>query len=86
MPHHVVIRDYSTTTCLRVVFDASSHTQVVASLNDHLEKELNITNDLMKMLANFRLPVVGLTADDQKAFRPMCTHEEHRDALCYFVI
>jgi len=35
IPHHVVLRDSSATTCLRVVFNASCRTSNGTSLNDH---------------------------------------------------
>ena len=36
MPHHCVLKDASTTTKLRVVFDASAKTTTGLSLNDCL--------------------------------------------------
>lgn len=38
MPHREVIRTTSTTTKLRIVFNASSHASGVTSFNDHMKK------------------------------------------------
>lgn len=81
MPHHEVIRETSTTTRLRVVFDASSHGAGEHSLNDELEKGPNLNANLLKMLISFRLEVYGITADVQKAFLQIYIRPEDRDAL-----
>lgn len=80
MPHREVIRETSTTT-LRVVFDASSHAAGASSLNEQLEKGPNLNADHLKMLIKFRLFVIGITADVHKAFLPIGIREEDRDAL-----
>ncbi|XP_064469748.1 uncharacterized protein LOC135384477 [Ornithodoros turicata] len=38
MPHHEVMKEQSSSTKIRIVFDASSHARACTSLNDHLEK------------------------------------------------
>ncbi|XP_049523124.1 uncharacterized protein LOC119452753 [Dermacentor silvarum] len=81
MPHHAVIRESSSTTRLRVVFDASSHAHGAASLNELLEKGPKINNNMVKMLVNFRLHKIGITADVQKAFLQIGIQEPDRDAL-----
>ncbi|XP_037501184.1 uncharacterized protein LOC119375059 [Rhipicephalus sanguineus] len=68
MPHQPVIRNDSTTTKLRVVFDASSHEPGQSSLNEHLEKGANLISDLGRMLLRFRLHRLALVADIEKAF------------------
>lgn len=47
IPHHAVRNDSSTTTKLRVVFDASSKTDTGVSLNDILLKGPSIQDDLI---------------------------------------
>lgn len=55
MPHHAVIReDRATTKKIRVVLDASSHTQNGMSLNDNLEAGPNFNEDMLSLLINFR--------------------------------
>lgn len=68
MPHHAITRESSSMTRLRVVFDAFSHAQEAASLNEFLEKGPNINNSMVRELLNFRLHKIGLTANVQKSF------------------
>ncbi|XP_064464098.1 uncharacterized protein LOC135375287 [Ornithodoros turicata] len=66
MPHREVIRPECTTTKMRVVFDASSHSGNCTSLNDHLEKGPKVQPDLLGTLEHhFRKVTGGLkdTAD-----------------------
>ncbi|XP_064462619.1 uncharacterized protein LOC135373328 [Ornithodoros turicata] len=81
MPHRAVVRNESSTTKVRVVFDASSHAPGVPSLNDHLEKGPKLGADLIPVLLRFRLHNVAITADIQKAFLQIGIKEEDRDAL-----
>ncbi|XP_049517810.1 uncharacterized protein LOC125943208 [Dermacentor silvarum] len=81
MPHRAVIRESSSTTRLRVVFDASSNAHRAASLNELLEKGPKINNNMVKMLVNFRLHKIAITADVQKAFLQIGIQEPDRDAL-----
>ncbi|XP_077548072.1 uncharacterized protein LOC144160779 [Haemaphysalis longicornis] len=81
MPHHAVIRSESTTTKVRVVFDASSHGPEYTSLNEHLEKGTRLLVDLTTLLIKFRLHSIALTADIEMAFLQICIREQDRDAL-----
>lgn len=47
MPHHAVIREDRATTKVRVVFDASSHTQQGMSLNNNLKAGPNLNEDML---------------------------------------
>ncbi len=80
MPMHVVIKDSSTTTKLRVVFDASAATSTGVSLNNTLLLP-GPTNypHLTHILTRFRLPKVGLSADVSKMFREVALHRDDRD-------
>lgn len=49
LPHHPVIRESSSTTKLRVVFNASSNTSNNTSLNSHLLIGPKLLNDLISM-------------------------------------
>ncbi|XP_064475828.1 uncharacterized protein LOC135389726 [Ornithodoros turicata] len=81
MPHRAVIRDSSTSTRLRVVFDASSHGHAATSLNDHLEKGPKLNSDLIPILLRFRMYKIAITADIQKAFLQISIRPSDRDAL-----
>ncbi|GBO17997.1 hypothetical protein AVEN_3578-1 [Araneus ventricosus] len=55
LPHHGVRKDDSTTTKLRVVFNASATDSEGHSLNDYLEKGPKLQKDLLKLLLKFRV-------------------------------
>src|SRR5690606_34656335 len=84
MPHRHVIRDDSTTTRLRVVFDASSHAAGVGSLNDYLYSGPNLNPALTSVLINFRAKPIALTADIAKAFLQISVASEHRKFLRFY--
>jgi len=69
MPHHCIIRN-STTTKLKVVFDASSS----ISLNDTLMIGLVLQQDGVSILLRFRVYV--LTGDLEKMYRQIRINEE----------
>ncbi|XP_064479339.1 uncharacterized protein LOC135392562 [Ornithodoros turicata] len=81
MPHRAVTRNESSSTRVRVVFDASSHAGGATSLNDHLEKGPKLNTDLVSVLLRFRMHKVALTADIQKAFLQIGIQNCDRDAL-----
>ncbi|XP_037501408.1 uncharacterized protein LOC119375300 [Rhipicephalus sanguineus] len=81
MPHREVIREESLTTKLRVVFDASSHTQGVPSLNDCLDKGVNLNPELLLVLLRFRWFPVTINSDIEKAFLQIEIQETDRDAF-----
>lgn len=69
MPHHAVIKENSTTTKLRTVFNASSPSSTGISLNDCLLVGPTVQNDLFTVLCRFRTHQVALTADLEKMYR-----------------
>ncbi|XP_054717352.1 uncharacterized protein LOC129226746 [Uloborus diversus] len=69
MPHHGVIREHSSTTKLRVVFDASAKSSTNISLNDVLHAGPKLQTDLFYILSNFRIHSIALVADIEKMFR-----------------
>ncbi|XP_064463407.1 uncharacterized protein LOC135374345 [Ornithodoros turicata] len=81
MPHRAVIKPDSSSTRLRVVFDASSHASKSSSLKDHLERGSKINSDLVPVLLRFRMNAIALTADIEKAFLQIAINEADRDAL-----
>lgn len=81
MPHQAVVRQESTTTRLRVVFDASSSAAGCLSLNDALSGGPNLNPDLTDLLIKFRMHRVAIVADIEKAFLQVALSQEDRDAL-----
>lgn len=79
LPHHGVINEGSTTTKLRVVFDASSKTSSNFSLNDVLMVGPCIQDDLFDILIRFRQHSVVLTADITKMYRQVNVDVQQRD-------
>ena len=74
MPHRPVIREYATTTKVRMVFDASAKPNPLA----------NSINDCMYTgppLIRVRMSTHILLADIQKAFPQIGIQEENRDAF-----
>lgn len=77
LPHHAVIRESSTSTRLRVVFDASRPTTTGRALNDILLVGPNIQNEIVTIVLNWRFLCVGFTADVQKMY--LQVHVDDRD-------
>ena len=63
MPHHPVIKESSSSTKVRPVFDASAAGRNGASLNDCMEAGPNLMPSLPEILIRFRRRKIGLTAD-----------------------
>lgn len=79
LPHHAVIKESSTTTKVRVVFNASSKTSSHLCLNDVLLNGPTIQNDLFSIVIRFRIHLIGLTADITKMYRQIKLHADQRD-------
>ncbi|XP_055848408.1 uncharacterized protein LOC129913631 [Episyrphus balteatus] len=69
MPHQAVIKADSTTTKLRVVFDASSKTDNGESLNDNMLVGPRLQADLATILLRWRKYKYVFTADIEKMYR-----------------
>ncbi|XP_058840931.1 uncharacterized protein LOC131696405 [Topomyia yanbarensis] len=69
LPHHAVLKPDSTTTKLRVVFDASCRTSSGYSLNDALMVGPVVQDDLLDVILRFRLHRYALVADIAKMYR-----------------
>lgn len=69
IPHHAVLKPSSSTTKLRVVFDASCKTTTGRSLNDMLMVGPNLQDDLFCILSRFRTHRFVMIADIQKMYR-----------------
>lgn len=69
LSHHYVIKESSTTTRLRVVFDASSNTTSGISLNKTLMVGPVIQQESTSILICFRIHEYALTGDIEKMYR-----------------
>ena len=68
MPMHAVRKDSSTTTKLRVVFDASAKTDAESSLNDQFLVEPTVHASLIDVLIRFRRHKIAMTTDLGKMY------------------
>lgn len=69
LPHHAVIKESSTTTKVRVVFDGSAKSSSSISLNDTLRVGPTIQDDLFSIILRFRIHTFVLVADIEKMYR-----------------
>ena len=76
--HHCVFKD-TTTTKLRVVFDASSKSPNGNSLNDCLLLGPRLQDDVFDILIRFRLHQYALSADVAKMYRQVGLDKSDRD-------
>lgn len=77
IPHLGVFKD-SSSTPLRIVFDAGAKTDNFVSLNDILYTGPKLQSDVVAVLLNFRLFEVAMTADIRQMYRMINVCEEHR--------
>ncbi|GFV23376.1 uncharacterized protein TNCV_4780891 [Trichonephila clavipes] len=75
---HAVIKPSSTTTKLRVVFDASLSCKTTnsVSLNSLLGVGPKLQRDIFEILLNFRIPKIVFTADIEKMYRQILVADE----------
>ncbi|XP_061726239.1 uncharacterized protein LOC133531837 [Cydia pomonella] len=78
LPHHGILRDSSSTTKLRAVFDASAATTSGKSLNDIQLVGPRIQDDLFSILLRFRQHKFVVSADIEKMYRQILVDEEQR--------
>ncbi|XP_055589653.1 uncharacterized protein LOC129741866 [Uranotaenia lowii] len=69
LPHHPVIKQASTTTKVRVVFDASCKSSSGVSLNDALLAGPVIQDELRALIMRCRMKRIMIVADVEKMFR-----------------
>ena len=79
IPHHCVEKPESTTTKVRVVFDAACKTSNNISLNDVLKVGPTIQNDLFSILIKFRKHNFVLIGDLEKMYRQILIDKEERN-------
>ncbi|XP_052901336.1 uncharacterized protein LOC128307495 [Anopheles moucheti] len=81
LPHHAVVKESSTTTKVRVVFDASCKTTSGFSLNDSLLVGPVVQQDLYTIMLRFRSHAIAITADVEKMYRQIRHHSADRNFL-----
>lgn len=78
LPHHPVFKQSSTTTKVRVVFDASCKTSSGYSVNEKMLVGPVVQPDLLSTLLKFRFQAVALVADVEKMYRQVLVHPDDR--------
>ncbi|XP_075990347.1 uncharacterized protein LOC142985998 [Anticarsia gemmatalis] len=78
LPHHGVLRESSTTTKLRAVFNASMKTDSGYSLNDLMEKGPNLQKDILSLIIKWRSYKYVLTADIEKMYRQILIYQDQQ--------
>ncbi|KAL7739174.1 hypothetical protein ACLKA6_011929, partial [Drosophila palustris] len=76
LPHHPVIKESSSTTKVRVVFDGSMRTSNGRSLNDILDSGPKLHTDLPAILINWRSLKYVFMADVQMMYRCIDVNDE----------
>lgn len=78
LPHHAVIKTESSTTKLRVVFDASCKSLNGVSLNDALLTGPVLQDSLVNLLLRWRIPRIVIKADIAKMYRQVLVADQHQ--------
>ena len=81
LPHRHVVKLSSATTKVRPVFDASAKEKGFPSLNQCLEKGINLIELVPSILIRFRLSKIGVVSDIRKAFLQISLCSTDRDFL-----
>jgi len=77
LPHHAVLKPERTTTKLRVVFNASSPSENVVSLNDILHAGPVLQSDLTIQILKWRYFRYVYSADIEKMYRQIWVDPKH---------
>ncbi|XP_073823930.1 uncharacterized protein [Musca autumnalis] len=77
LPHHAVIKPESSSTKVRVVFNASSRSTTGLSLNDTLYPGPILQNDLMLLIIRWRFYRYVFNGDVEKMYRQIWLNEDH---------
>ena len=81
LPMHAVRKESSSTTRLRIVFDASAKTSSGHSLNDQLLTGPSLYPKLTSVITQFRQHRIAASIDISKMFREILLHPNERDFL-----
>jgi hypothetical protein len=75
IPHHAVLKESSTTTKLRVVFDASANTKNGENFNQQCYTGPRLQENLTRLLIRWRKHKYVFTADVEKMYRQIKVHQ-----------
>ncbi|XP_062713798.1 uncharacterized protein LOC109415410 [Aedes albopictus] len=78
LPHHCVVKMESSSTKLRVVFDASAKSDSGLSLNDVMKVGPTVQSSLFDIILRFRSFKYTFSADVPKMYRQVLVHEQDR--------
>jgi len=78
LPHHGALKESSTTTTLRVVFNGSHKTTEGLSLNDCLHAGPKVQQDLDAVLLRWRVFPYVFSSDIEKMYRQILIHSDDR--------
>lgn len=77
LPHHAIIKPSSSSTKLRVVFDASAKDSNCKSLNQTFHVGPTIQQDLLSILLRWRKHTFAVTSDVEKMYRQFQINMHH---------
>ncbi|GBN71528.1 hypothetical protein AVEN_112953-1 [Araneus ventricosus] len=83
MPHREVLRDSSSSTKTRIVYDASSKSGTNASLNECLVSGENLNPKLIDVILKFREHKIAFCGDIARAFLQIEVTKSDRNYLCF---
>lgn len=78
LPHHAVVRESSTTTKQRTVYDASAKSTNGYSLNDRCLNGPTIQPELFYIFIRWRVHKIAINADIEKMYRMVQMRPEDR--------
>lgn len=78
LPHHGVLKENSSTTKLRTVFDASAKTSTGVSLNDILLTGRKLQSNICDVLSHFRRHNIVFSCDIRQMYRQIRIHPDDR--------
>jgi len=78
LPHHVVFKSSSSTTCTRIVFDGSCYSRNGLSLNDTLLVGPTVQQDLFSIILRFRTYQIAFVTDIANMYHQVRMHQDDR--------
>ena len=79
LPMHAVVKESSSTTKIRAVFDTSAKSSLNVSLNDLLLVGPTVHSSLVDVLIRFQQHRIALTTDVSRMYRAVLLPAEERD-------
>jgi hypothetical protein len=84
LPRHCVVKESSSTTKIRAVFDGSASSSSRVSLNQVLMVGPTVQPDLCSIILSLRTHVIALSGDIAKMYRQVSVHPDDRDLQMIF--